>query len=72
MSEFLLIVPEGWTQLDWTYITSNVPNMSYIDVTNGITSDIEERLKGAGIIPAESSLIEFKLIDDTYFIVRLG
>ena len=28
MSQFLLVIPEGWTQLDWQYITNNVPNMS--------------------------------------------
>lgn len=72
MSDFLLIVPAGWTQLDWQYITSNIPNMSYGEVINGITSDIENNLKAAGIVAQEASLIEFKLIDDAYFLVRLG
>lgn len=72
MSEFLLVIPEGWTQLDWQYITNNVGAMGYGDVVNGVTSDIEAKLKDAGVIAADASLVEFKLIDDTYFMVRLG
>jgi len=72
MSEFLLVIPEGWTQLDWEYIANNVSGMGYQNVVNGAASDIEELLKTNGIIPVESSLVEFKLIDDTYFLVRLG
>lgn len=71
MSDFLLIVPEGWTQLDWQFITNNVPSMGYQDVMNGLPSVIEETLKTHGIIPVESSLIEYKLIDDTFFLVKL-
>ena len=29
-------------------------------------------LKEAGIIPPEASLVDAKLIDDTYFMVKLG
>ncbi len=72
MSEFLLVIPEGWTQLDWAYIANNISGMGYQNVVNGVASDIEEILKANGIIPVESSLVEFKLIDDTYFLVRLG
>ena len=72
MSEFLVIVPPGWTQLDWEYVANNVPNMSSQAVNNGVVSDIEMWLKDAGQIPAESSLIDFKLIDDSYFLVKLG
>lgn len=74
MSEFLLVVPQGWTQLDWQYITSNVPNMSYgyvIDKLNGGgLGDIDAALKEAGVIT--QTIVEAKLIDDTYFLVRLG
>lgn len=72
MSEFLLVVPDGWTELDWQYITNNVPYMTYQDVINGARPDIEDRLKTAGIISPESYLLEFKLIDDTFFLIRLG
>ena len=72
MSEFLVIVPPGWTQLDWEYVANNVPNMSSQAVNNGVVSDIEMWLKDAGQIPAESSLVDFKLIDNTYFLIKLG
>lgn len=72
MSEFLVIVPQGWTQLDWEYVSNNVPNMSAQAVNNGVLSDIETWLKAAGQIPEDSSLIDFKLIDDAYFLVKLG
>ena len=72
MSDFLLVIPQGWTQLDWQHITNNVAGMSMNEVMTGTVPDIEERLKGAGVIAADAALAEFKLIDDTYFLVRLG
>lgn len=72
MSEFIIVIPEGWIQLDWQYITNNISGMDYQGVVNAANSDIEERLKSGGIIPLESSLVEYKLIDDTYFMIRLG
>ena len=72
MSDFLLVVPEGWTQLDWEYISNNISNMGASNVKGATTLDIETYLKEGGIIAPEASLIEFKLIDDTYFLVRLG
>jgi hypothetical protein len=72
MGDFLLVVPSGWTQLDWQFITNNVPQMSMNEVMGGTVLDIEERLKSAGVLAADAALAEFKLIDDTYFLVRLG
>jgi hypothetical protein len=72
MSDFLLVIPAGWTQLDWEYISNNVANMSSQAVNTGVISDIEAWLKDGGQIPAESSLVDFKLIDNTYFLVKLG
>ena len=72
MSEFVVIVPDGWTQLDWAYISNNISNMGHSNVIGATTSDIETYLKEGGIIAPEASLIEFKLIEDTYFLVRLG
>lgn len=72
MSEFLLIIPEGWTQLDWEFISNNVANMSAQAVNNGVVSDIEQWLKDGGQISTEASLIDFKLIDNAYFLVKLG
>mgnify|MGYP003615578926 CR=1 FL=1 len=41
-------------------------------IQSGVLSDIEAGLKEAGIIPPEASLVDAKLIDDTYFMVKLG
>ncbi len=75
METLLLVIPPGWLQLDWEYITSNTelsaPNVSsYINA--GMLEYIEQPLKAVGIIPADQTLVEAKLLDDTYFIVRLG
>lgn len=76
MSELLLIIPPGWAQLDWTAITNGVASMSATQVSDWINSnnygDMEALLKEAGFVPPDKSIVEAKLIDDTYFIVRLG
>lgn len=76
MSNLLLIVPSGWTQLDWQYITNNVPDMGKDSVENainsGTASTLEPGLKEYGCIPQESVIVEAKLVDDTFFLVRLG
>lgn len=75
MESLLLIVPPGWLQLDWSWITSNT-ELAYSNVLDYINSNslgyIEQPLKIAGLIPEDSVLVEAKLLDDTYFIVRLG
>lgn len=76
MSEFLLVIPEGWTQLDWQYITNNLPNMGYLQamdkINNGGIADIDAALKEYGVLPPEVTVVAVKLIDDTYFLVQLG
>jgi hypothetical protein len=72
MSNFLFIIPEGWTQLDLGFISNNVAGLGLSDIRNGVVSDVEERLKIAGVIPQESSLQEFKLFNDEVLLVRLG
>ena len=41
-------------------------------IQSGVLSDIEAGLKEAGIVAQEASLVDAKLIDDTYFMVKLG
>lgn len=76
MSDFLLVIPEGWTSLDWQFVTNNLDGMSMANVNGWIGSgqleSIETPLKGAGLIPADASVVEAKLIDDAYFMVRLA
>lgn len=76
MSAFLLVIPEGWTSLDWPFISNNIPSMSKGGVENSISSnmvtDFEPGLKESGLIPLDANIVDAKLIDDTYFLVKLG
>lgn len=76
MSNFLFILPEGWIQLDWDYVTTNVPNMTPGNIDYYIYSSqliiIEEGLKLHELIPADSTVVDVKLFDNTYFAVLLG
>lgn len=76
MSEFLLVIPEGWTQLDWQFITNNIADMGQGNVLNWLNSNefsyIEAGLKEHGIIAPDATLVGVKLIDDTYFLIKLG
>jgi hypothetical protein len=72
MSDFLIVIPAGWTQLDWEYLSNNVHGIDVNAATSGPISDMETLLKDSGSIPIEASLLEFKLLDNTYFMVRLG
>lgn len=72
MSGFLLIIPEGWIQLDWEYISNNFSGLSPTNIKDGLVYDVENNLKLGGLIKETDSLLEFKLIDDTFFLIRLG
>lgn len=74
---FLLIIPDGWIQLDWQYICNNIPCLDRISVeniinSNSVTMNMDEPLKAAGFVPQDKTVVAAKLIDDTYFIVQLG
>lgn len=76
MSNFIFVIPLGWTGLDWTSITNNIPDMSKGNVEEWIRTNslsiIEDILKTHNIIPQSSSLQEVVLFDDSVFAVRLG
>ena len=77
MSRFLLIAPEEWTQLDYTLLENSERNFSVSDVLRlsssysfadeyfGIT------LRALGMIPQHSTVAEVKLIEFSFFYVRL-
>lgn len=75
MGELLLITPPDWLQLDWAQITSST-DLSTSNVLSYINANmleyIEIPLKEAGLISDSSILVEAKLIDDTYFLVKLS
>lgn len=76
MSEFLLIVPDGWTRLDWNFISNHVHGLDYSSVTSYINGNqmfaIDDLLKMNSLIPIESTVTDAKLIDGSYFLVKLG
>lgn len=72
MSEFLVIIPAGWVQLDWEYLSNNVPGMDIPAATTGAVSTMEEMLKSSGQIPQEASLLEYRLLDNSYFLIKIG
>lgn len=76
MSEFLLIVPAGWSQLDWAYLTNNVPGFGESSVLawcggGQVDNDIGTLLREAGQIPADAYVYAAKLVDATYFLVKM-
>lgn len=77
MSQFLFIIPDGWTKLDWATLTSmEGVNLSHPAVTSYISggdiNGLSDQLKLAGAIPEDAYLNEAKLFNDEVLIVRLG
>lgn len=75
MSNFIVVVPEGWEALDYDRI-QNVLNVSMASLKDWINSnyfgDVEPVLKDDGMIPMDKTIIEMKIIDDSQLWVRLG
>jgi hypothetical protein len=75
MSEFLLIVPEGWTQIDYDSVYAANGDFSESNVDNwcntGQYSYIEEGLKASGVIGAEATVVEARRFHN-HLLVRLG
>lgn len=76
MSDFVLVVPDGWTPLDWEKLQSEHSAFSKPSVEDWLATGqlfyMCEQLVLAGAIPEGSSLVDARLIDDTYFLVKLG
>ena len=75
MSDFLLIAPEGWSQLDLNAVTQfgdlTVGNIETW-IQQNLLYELNDRLHQFGIIDAALTVNEAKIIDGTYFLVRLG
>lgn len=74
MSDFGLIIPEGWTTIDFN-VMSTLPNeLSTTAINNFITGGminyITEELIRINLIPADKVVVDAKLFD-SYFIVKL-
>jgi len=76
MAEILLIVPAGWVQLDWVAVQNDIPDLNKANVENWIATNqliyIQVALMLSGKIPPDAVVEAAKLLDDTYFLVRLG
>lgn len=75
MSDFLLVIPEGWTQLNWE-TAFNHPLMSPPAVEEWIQSTqydyLTQLLVESGSLTEGQTVVQAKLIDNAYFLVRLG
>ena len=75
MSQLLVIVPEDWLEIDWSYTTGNTEltavSLQYF-MSSGQSAYVDEILKAAGLIPLEATLVDAKVLDDAFFMVRLG
>lgn len=75
MSDFIVVVPEGWEALDFDRM-QNVLNVDMNSLKDWINAnyyiDIEPILKEDGMIPMDKSIVEMKIIDDSQIWVRLG
>ena len=66
MSDFLLVAPEGWTQVEVT-----ATGMSIETIRTASSQTIDEMLRIAGIITEEQSVQEFRLLDENSFFIRV-
>lgn len=75
MSNFIVVVPEGWEALDFDRM-QNVLNVDMNSLKDWINAnyyiDIEPILKEDGMITIDKTIVEMKIIDDSQIWVRLG
>lgn len=75
MGQLLVVVPEDWLEIDWAYTTGNTEltatSLQYF-MSSGQSAYVDEILKNAGLIPLNTTLVEAKVLDDAFFMVRLG
>ena len=74
MSEFTLIAPEGWTQLDYEFITNNILDQHTMEnlMLQGQSYEIDNAFKPYGLIPDGLAIQEIKFIDNAFMWVRFG
>lgn len=74
MSDFMMIAPDGWTPLDYEYITNNIMNQETMEglMLQGQAYEIDNALLQNGLLPDGKAIQEIKFIDHTYMWVRFG
>lgn len=75
MSEFMLIIPEGWAQIDFDAVYSMHADFSESNVDNWCATTqwnyIEVILKEVGALPESATVVEARRFQN-YMLVRLG
>lgn len=76
MSNFLFVLPADWLQLDWNFVTTNIPSMTLLEVQSFIETYqfnyIELGLKAHFLIPETSTVINAVIFENEFFAVLLG
>ena len=74
MSEFMLIAPEGWTQMDYEFITNNILDQHTMEnlMLQGQSYEIDNALAAYGLLPVGQAIQEIKFIDNAFMWVRFG
>jgi hypothetical protein len=65
MSEFLLVVPDGWTEvtnLEQVFSWAS-PEAIQLDIAQELWYEIEQAMDFAGVMPAEHMILDAKLFD---------
>lgn len=75
MSEFMVIAPQDWMQVDFDYLMNNTSldiNTTKNLILQGLLYEIESVLKNEGMMDANFTLVEAKVIDDTQLWIKIG
>lgn len=67
MSDFLFVIPEGWTQIDLTGQTS----ITYESAATMPLLSMTEALRELGLISAEQSVYAAQVFNNEVFVVQL-
>ena len=75
MSEFLVVIPEGWLSFTWEQAFSHPlmnPDAVKLWRDSGQISYLSQLLIESGLLPEGSEVVDVKMIDDTYFFIKLA
>lgn len=75
MSEMLLVIPSGWTEITWEQVATTTLDRNSIVAIIGIGSfvDMTQALRDAGLVPEGKEVVAAQLIEameNTIFVVR--
>lgn len=71
MSDFVFVIPQGWTQIPVEYVYQIGPAAIENYVASGL-SYLEQELIAAGALPAGTTVSEARFFNGEVLVVRLG